>query len=210
MTPAGALPPQPFTAQGDPIAAGTAFYRVHSSAHATTAFNPGFGSPTRFAFFGDPPVGVLYSAAAEDAAIAESLLHAMPPTGGVLTYPQYADAVMGRFTVARPLRLAKLRGLGLAALGVVATDVTDTGADQYPRTVRWAEAAHRAGFDGVSWTSRRCNDAQSIVLFADRCQGAVAPDAGYARMFRNPADLDWLIDMCRPLHVAVEPLPPVG
>lgn len=199
-----ALPPDPFTAQGDLVRAGDMFYRVHSSALTVTRFNPGFGAPTRFAFFGSPAVPVLYAAESENAAIAESLLHNVPKTGGVLLYPTYADQVMGRLVVTRPLRLAKLRGLGLRALGVKATDVTDTDASEYPVTVKWAEAAYDAGFDGMSWTSRMCNDSRAVVLFGDRCAGAVTQDTGYARMFRNPADLDWLIGICEPLRVEVD------
>lgn len=198
------LPPDPFTAQDDELRPGDAFYRVHSSALSVTTFNPGFGSPTRFAFFGEPAVPVLYAAESENAAVAESLLHDVPQTGGVLIYTRYADYVMGRMVVTRPLRLAMLRGLGLRVLGVTATDVTDTDAAEYPRTVRWAQAAHEAGFDGVSWTSRMCNDARAVVLFGDRCADAIRQDAGYARMFRNPADLDWLIGICGPLRVEVD------
>lgn len=199
-----ALPPEPFAAQDDPIPAGETFYRVHSSVFAVDGFNPGIGAPSRFAFFGSPPVPILYAAASEEAAVAESLLHDVPKAGGVLVHSRYADQIMGRIIVTRSLRLAKLRGLGLRALGVEATDVTDTDSSEYARTATWAESAYDAGFDGVSWTSRKCNDAQAIVLFGDRCGDAIRQDTGYARIFRNPVDLDWLIGICEPLHVEVE------
>ncbi|WP_179577397.1 RES domain-containing protein [Leifsonia psychrotolerans] len=57
---------------------GHELYRVHSRQRAGNAFNPGSGKPTRFAFFGDPTVPVLYAADTEAAAVCESLLHDLP------------------------------------------------------------------------------------------------------------------------------------
>lgn len=61
------------------LKAGQRLYRVSSneSGRLGNAFNPGTGkqSPTRFAFFGNPAVPVLYAAAGEYAAVSESILH---------------------------------------------------------------------------------------------------------------------------------------
>lgn len=198
-------PPDPFRPDTEALPAGTALYRVHSNARGVAEFNPGVGSATRFGFFADPPVPILYAASTQQAAVAESLLHDIPAAGGILPYAAYADKVMGRIRPTRDLRLAKLRGLGLRRLGVEAAQVTDTPASAYPDTVRWAEAAHRAGYDGIVWTSRKCNDAAAFVIFGDRCAGYLRQDTGFARILQAGAGLDWLIATCTPLRVDVLP-----
>lgn len=200
-------PPDPFDAAEEPLPPGHRLYRVGNNRRSVSAFNPGVGRPTRFAFFGDPVVPVLYAADTERAALAETLLHDIPVTGGRLAYDAYADTVMGRLVVRRRLRVASLRGLGLRRLGVLANQVTDTDASEYPRTVAWAAAAHAAGFDGLAWTSRLCNDSRAIALFGDRTGDALEQDTTFGRLFESGPDLDWLIDTCAPLHVEV--LPPV-
>jgi hypothetical protein len=200
-------PPDPFDAAEEVLGAGEMLYRVGNHRRPLPAFNPGFGSGSRFAFFGDPVVPVLYAADTETAALAETLLHDVPASGGLLTSDAYTQVVMGRLTITRKLRLASLRGLGLRRLGVEARQLTDTPSSEYPRTVRWAEAAHRAGFDGLTWTSRLCNDARAVVLFGDRAGDAVAQDPTFGRYFHAGPGLDWLIDVCAPLRVDV--LPPV-
>ncbi|WP_158726492.1 RES domain-containing protein [Tomitella fengzijianii] len=201
-------PPAPFLPRAELLPRGHRLYRVHSSVRTVAEFNPGHGSRTRFAFFGDPVVPVLYAADTAEAALAESLLHDVPAAGGLLPYSAYRDKVMGLVEVRRRLRLASLRGLGLRRLGIEARHVTDTAASEYPRTVAWAQAAHAAGFDGVAWTSRKCNDARAVVLFGDRCAGALRQDPSFGRMFQSGPGLDWLIEVCSPLRVDV--LPPSG
>jgi len=201
-------PPHPFDADDDLLRAGASAYRVYHNSRTVTAFNPGYGAPTRFAFFtgaGGKVVPVLYAAATPEAAVAESLLHDIPATGGLLPYARYADCVMGLLAVTRDLRLAKLRGTGLRRLRVEASELTDTDASEYARTARWAKAAYDAGFDGLSWTARKCNDARAIVLFGDRCADAVEQDPTFGRIFQTGPGLDWLISMCGPLHVDVLP-----
>lgn len=148
---------------------------------------------------------MLYAAASEDAAVAESLLHDIPHTGGMLPYSQYAGTVMGLLRVTRDVRLAKLRGFGLRRVKVRADELTDTDASEYDRTVRWAKAAHDAGFDGLSRTSRLCNDTQAVVFFGDRCNDAIEQDPSFGRLFQSGVGLDWLISVCAPLHVDVLP-----
>lgn len=201
-------PPDPFNAAEQTLKAGTKLYRVHSNVRTVTEFNPGVGSRTRFGFFGDPVVPVLYAADTEQAAVAESLLHDIPTAGGALTYSQYANKVMGRIIVARDLRLANLRGLGLRRLKVKANQLTNTSASEYSRTVMWANAAHAADFEGLAWTSRQCNDARAVVLFGDQCTDAIYQDDTFARIFQSGPGLDWLISVCDPLRVDVLPPPP--
>jgi len=176
-------PPSPFEPAVTNLPAGQRLYRVLSSTRTATEFNPGVGAPTRFAFFGDPVVPVMYAAEREDAAIAETLLHDIPADGGVLPYDQYAGKALVRLEVTRALMLK------------VTADDRDT--------VAWAQAAHHAGLHGLVWMSRMGNDAKAYVFFGDRCTEAFAQDPGHARIFASPADQMWLIDLCAPLHVDV-------
>lgn len=198
-------PPTPFAPRTTVLETGTQLYRVFTAAEGrgATTFNPGFGGPTRFASFGDPTVPVLYAAATEEAAVAETLLHDIPASGGVLPYDRYARTVMARLTVTRPITLGVLHGLGLRTLRVTAAELTASDASTYPDTVRWAAAAHQAGLDGLVWMSRLCNDAAAYVFFGDRCADAAVQDATFGRLFATGADQLWLIDLCAPLHVDV-------
>ncbi|OBH91294.1 hypothetical protein A5678_11365 [Mycobacterium sp. E2733] len=201
-------PPDPFDPATATLPAGHPLYRVLSATRTATDFNPGIGARTRFGFFGDPIVPIMYAADTEDAAIAETLLHDIPVEGGLLPYDQYADKVLVRLKVTRPMRLCVLHGTGLRRLKVAANELTASPASSYDTTVHWAEAAHGAGLDGLVWMSRQCNDTKAYVFFGDRCAEAFAQDPSHARIFASPADQIWLIDRCAPLHVDVlmEPL----
>jgi hypothetical protein len=202
-------PTIPFDPATAILPAGHLLYRVLSATRTATDFNPGIGAPTRFGFFGDagdpgkPIVPIMYAADAEDAAIAETLLHDIPVQGGVLPYDQYADKVLVRLTVTRKLSVAVLHGMGLRRLQVRAQDVTSGPASTYPSSVRWAEAAHHISLDGLVWMARMCNDVKAYVFFGDRCADAFTQDPTHARIFAGPADQMWLIDRCAPLHVDV-------
>jgi hypothetical protein len=149
----------------------------------------------------------MYAADTEDAAIAETLLHDIPAEGGLLPYDQYASKVLVRLELAQSLRLGVLHGTGLRRLKVTAAELTSSPASSYRSTVRWAEAAHDVGLDGLVWMSRQCNDTKAYVFFGDRCADQKNPafvqDPTHARIFASPADQIWLIDRCAPLHVDV-------
>ncbi|GAA5228343.1 hypothetical protein GCM10025778_28770 [Paeniglutamicibacter antarcticus] len=52
------------------------------------------------------------------------------------------------------------------------------------------------------WMSHRRNTDAAVILFGDRVtESELKVDTGYARIFVNPADEDWLSDMCAPLHI---------
>lgn len=205
------LPPQPFAPRTESLEFGSLLHRVHHHHFRGAQFNPGRGSPTRFAFVRGQTgrkVGALYAAATQDAAVAETLLHDLPLSGGILPFERYAPTVMSRLIVTRPLRLAAFHGLGLRQLKVTAEQLTSSPASTYSQTLAWAQAAYDAGFDGCSWMSRLCNNSKSYVFFSDRARTALRTDPGFARLFATGADLNWLIDLCAPLRVDV--LPPRG
>ncbi|MEH0109012.1 RES family NAD+ phosphorylase [Tersicoccus sp. MR15.9] len=213
MTGAGGVPapPDPFEPRIDVLTAGSRLIRVFSTGADRTAatFNPGFGAPTRFAFFGDPPVPVLYAGGTEEAAVAETVLHDIPVDGGDVYPEDYRDLAAAALVTGRDLRLAAFHGLGLRRLNVTAGQLTDTSSAHYPDTVAWARAAHAyrdddGSLDGICWTSRQCNSAKAYVLFGDRVGSddlEVAVD--YARILGVGADLDWLIDLCAGMRINV-------
>lgn len=197
--------PHPLDALAEDLPAGSRLYRVFAASpeRDATTFNPGYGS-YRYYFFGDLPVPTLYAAQTERAAVCESLLHDVPLRGGVLTPEEYRSHVAAAITPTRPLHLAAFHGLGLRRLGVEATQLTDTPAEEYPRTVAWAAQAHEAGLDGVVWMAKRCNTDRAYVLFGDRVscdELQIAID--YARVFAAGEDLNWLIDFCGTVKVDI-------
>ncbi|WP_193312916.1 RES family NAD+ phosphorylase [Georgenia subflava] len=199
-------PPHPFEPLIEVLPAGSRLFRSFSAApdrHATT-FNPGYGGPHRFSFFGDPTIAVLYAAQTEIAAVCESLLHDVPLFGGRLMPEQYERTVVAALDTTRELRLAAFHGVGLRRLGVEPAQLTSSPASTYGTTVAWGEAAHAAGFDGVVWMSARCNTDRAYVLFGDRVHGddlRVVPD--YGRVFTTGPDRDWLVDLCAFMKVDV-------
>jgi hypothetical protein len=196
-------PPTPFEPVVEKLSKGHRVYRVFTNARPPTEFNPGIGAPTRFGFFGEPVVPIMYTADTEEAAIAETLLHNIPVEGGNLLWDDYSRKALALLEVTSDLRLAVLHGMKLRQLGAGPEDVTSSPASTYPDTVKWAEAAHGFGVDGMVWMSRLCNDAKAYVIFGDRCAGAFAQDMSHARIFASPADQKWLIDHCAPLHIDV-------
>ncbi len=207
VTPA---PPQPFRPGEETLNFGSVLFRVHHNSFRGSEFNPGLGSHTRFAFVTDPTgrlVPSLYAASAQDAAVAETLLHDLPLSGGLLPYAKYAPTVMSRLTVTKQIRLAAFHGLGLRQLRVTAEQLTSSPASSYPETLRWAQAAYDAGYDGCVWMSRMCNNARAYVFFGDRTAASIRVDPGFGRLFATGTDLAWLIDLCAPLGVDVLPPP---
>lgn len=206
VTPDSPVPPvpSPFNPQAVTLPAGSVLHRVFGNAREVTDFNPGMGNPTRFAFFGDPSVAVLYAAGDLKTAVCESMLHDIPYKGGVLFKARYEDRVSAGLRTGRDLRLASFKGEGLRALGVEPHELTSCEAIWYPDTVEWARAAYDAGYDGCVWMSRRLNDGLAYVFF-DRAEDAFSTDTSVpAGAYLNGPDLDWLIDFCAGINIDVE------
>lgn len=171
-------------------------YRVFSNRRTGPLdFNPGLGSPTRFAFFGDPLVPVLYAAETEEAAICETILHDVPPGPGYVLYDDVKNKVCAQITPTRVLKLASFMGDGLRKLGTEARHVTGTMSSEYHRTVLWAQAAHAAGFDGLVWMSNRRNTDRAYVFFGDRVTDRdldIVPEQG--RIYAAGPGFDRIVD----------------
>lgn len=204
-------PPSPFDPEQTTLPAGTVLHRVYGAGpdgkRLPTSFNPGKGEPTRFAFFNDDkgtPVPVLYAAENVETAVCESILHHLPAAGGMVFPNHYADRIAAGITTVRPLQVASFRGVGLRRFGLDRSQLTDTDSAYYDKTVKWAEAAWKAGLDGCEWTSRRLDSSAAYVFF-DRANGAFKIAPGVApKVFLNGPDLNWLINFCARINIDVE------
>ncbi|MFD0046999.1 RES family NAD+ phosphorylase [Pseudarthrobacter scleromae] len=202
------VPGRPFEPEEYVLETNTILFRVFSTGgmvpRTVTDFNPGKGDRTRFAFFGDPTVPVLYAAESEEAAVCESILHDVPSGPGAVLYESFADRVCAPLAPTRDLSLVSLMGDGLFKLGTQARYVTGTMASQYTRTVRWAEAVHEAGFDGLVWMSNRRNTDRAFVFFGDRVEaGDLVALPGTGRIFAAGAGFDWLADYLTSLKIEI-------
>jgi len=146
----------------------------------------------------------LYAAQTEQAAICESILHDIPPGPGRILYENIADKACAPITPMKDMRLVSLMGDGLRMLGTKAKHVTGTMSSQYGRTVRWAEAAHGAGFDGLVWMSNRRNTDRAYVFFGDRVSHQdFAVAAGRSRIFAAGEGFDWLAEYLSTLKIEI-------
>lgn len=206
IPPAADVPsaPTPFDALEHVLTAGNVLHRVHGPRFDANAFNPGVGAPTRFAHFDnlrDPstgPVRVLYAAATAEAAVCETLLHDVPLTGGRLSRAQYQSRRETTLVLRRDVLLAKLMGPGLRRLGVEPQNITATNGDIYLQTVKWAQAAHVAGFEGLAWMSARENTSEAYVLFGDRLAETDLEETsdGLGSFDRPGSGFSWLSAYC--------------
>lgn len=162
--------------------AGTDFVRVFSHRYPVTAFNAGSGTPVakgRFHFFADGGgrvIPVMYGAAQEFAALAETVFHDVPISGTsrVVFESRLGSLSIGRLQPTRDLCLVSLHGFGLHRLSLRAQNLTDTNASDYPRTIEWARTLHAAlpDIDGLAWMSRQFNSSLALILFGDRVSAA--------------------------------------
>ncbi len=119
-------------------------------------------------------------------------------------YDAIADKICAALSPTRDLRLASLMGDGLRKLDSEAQFVTGTTASRYGQTVRWAEAAHAAGFDGLVWMSNRRNTDRSFIFFGDRVSpGHLLALPGHGRIFAAGPDFDWLADYLGRLQIDI-------
>lgn len=213
-------PPDPFDATTEILPIDTVLVRVHSNWRDPAEPNPGFGPPSRFAFFprdpGEPgsrrsvPVPVMYAAESARATIAETVLHdavRRPGRFNAIGPAGYLGLTLSRLRATRELRCADLTGLHAKRLGIDGAALS--AHHDYVETVRWAEAAYRAGFDGLAYMSHRCNTDRAYVFFDRRPEslGAGAPTplrASFTTVSADPIDpallpsrgFDALVDAC--------------
>lgn len=197
-------PPVPFDPLQETLPAGTVAYRCHDLGFDAAGANPGPRGAGRFHFFGSPPVPALYAAQSPAGALCETILRYQPSgTQTVLPPAAYRSKGVSTLQLSRDLNFAVFHGAGLYRLGVHQDQLTNTPGSNYPRTRRWAEAAHAGGFDGVIWMSRQLNDIKSWMVFGDRVPAADFTVTEQVEL--GGAGFEWLVDVCAPMKVDVLP-----
>jgi hypothetical protein len=142
--------------------------RIHPAAHAPLYF--GRAPRNRF----DAPAGefgVLYVAADAHGAFVETFGH---ETGvSFVTAAELGQRGLAVVTAARALRLADLRGAGLARMGA---DAALTAGLDYDLSRRWAHAIHDHPRkpDGILYRARH-DPARTCAAIFDRAQSVLTP-----------------------------------
>lgn len=167
-----------------PFPAGTVLHRVFTAApgRTATAFNPGLGSPTRFAPLrtsgpGGPHVALptLYAGLSFEAAVFETVFRDIPPAPlpRRVREAAFAGCAHVELTLRCSLELGPLFNQNLKLLGQTRQSMVEChGAAAYAETARWAEAIHgcHAGLHGLAWMSRQQDSEMAVLLFGDRVQ----------------------------------------
>ncbi|MGB3336945.1 MAG: RES family NAD+ phosphorylase [Devosia sp.] len=167
-------PPAGLTCHPFEIVAGKELVRMHDAARAGTVFNPGFGK-SRFAPFADmagASVPTAYAATTFDCAAFEYVFHDINPAAAFKTVPFGALNGIGVSMISptRNLKLASFFEIDLNGFGLTRGQLIDTPASTYSDTAAWAKAVHALadGFDGMIWTSRKCDPDLAMIIFGDR------------------------------------------
>jgi hypothetical protein len=159
------------------------------------------------------PVPTLYLAETLESALMETVLHDVPwPSAGyAVDLQQVLDEstlCASQVVLKRPLQVVDLSALGLRPLGLRPSDLTETNADQYPRTRQWAQWFHAQlpQAQGLQWQSRQDNRRSAALLFGDRegmQQGALGVDGVefLRRPIRDAAVLDALLGLMERLQL---------
>jgi hypothetical protein len=168
-------PPVPFPAINERVLkAGKRFRRIHDARFVSTAFNPGFGAPTRFAPLlrpSAPAIPHMYAASNFECAAHETVFHEIQFDSPIKSIAKMRldPLVLSTLRCRRDLRFASLFEPDLNAWRINRATLIDTFASAYVKTVAWALAIHQnSDVDGLIWTSRRCDPHVAMMLFGDR------------------------------------------
>lgn len=159
---------------------GRALHRVHRSVYQPDQFNPALVGDARFSPLlnsGGEVIPTLYAGSTFDCVLMETVFHDVPYVAGLKTLSKSAyvlGMVRSKLRLARQIHLVDLSSIALHKLGVSRASLIDTNASEYSRTREWALALHDQNpqAEGMTWTSRRDDHAQAIVLFGDRLDAA--------------------------------------
>ncbi|MEV7617520.1 sigma-70 family RNA polymerase sigma factor [Streptomyces sp. NPDC089799] len=173
-----ASPPstQQLQALGAELPADTPLYRVHRKRFSSTAFNPRPADTyTGGRFDGTPedPYPYLYAARTPEAAVADTLLKALPfdPDSGMRLVPLAAvvDRQLTQLRTAHPLLLIDLTTAESLHVAGVSSEILFS--DNFVRTRAWSAALrrHNPWAQGILWPSRYRRPHQLVMLFGDRC-----------------------------------------
>ncbi|MFE1775677.1 sigma-70 family RNA polymerase sigma factor [Streptomyces sp. NPDC059008] len=169
-------PARPLTARRAELPADTWLYRVHRKRFSSTAFNPrpaDIFTGGRFDGTPEDPYPFLYAARTPEAAVADTLLRALPfsDVGAMRLVPSAAvvDRQLTQVRTAEPLLLIDLTTAeSLAAAGASSELVLS---DDFVRARAWSSVLrqHNPWAQGLLWPSRYGRGHHQVVLFGDRC-----------------------------------------
>ena len=160
-----AMPPPTLAATTLPIdlvPAGTPMFRIHRIGHDPIHFGPGKGAAPTYRFDSAAGhFGVLYVGLSLDGAVVETVLR--NPARRLVPYADLAARGTCLLTPARDLKLVRLHGTGLQALGC--DNAISTG--PYDPCGAWADAlwAHKDQPDGIAYRSRHDPGQLCLALF---------------------------------------------
>lgn len=174
--------PNPFpTVRTVPLKAGATLHRFHDHQFKGAQFNPGLGSPSRFAPLkpaSQPqPVGTLYAANTFDCGVYESIFNDIPPQSRGRRTPvgwsRIENIDHSELTIDETLMIAHLQEPDLKRMRTSRKHLIDTGPKQYLETAAWAAALYDAHphVQGLCWTSAKDDSGAAYIFFADRLNG---------------------------------------
>ena len=143
--------------------AGRPLFRVHRSVNPPVFYSPGSGNPPAGRFdSAEGLFGVLYLALTFEAAFAETVLR--NPARRLVSLAEIASRSLAVMELSRPVRLVRMHGAGLQALGV--DNAITTG--PYEPCGVWADAlfTHPDQPDGIAYGSRHDPDHLCVALFS--------------------------------------------
>ncbi|WP_188826315.1 RES family NAD+ phosphorylase [Brucella endophytica] len=146
----------------DVLPAGTILHRVHRSKLSPVFFGPGKGNPPVNRFDSESGrFGVLYLGLSRDGALAETILR--NPQRLMIAASEFTSRAAAELSVRRELRVVRMHGNGLQALGT--DNAISTG--PYEPCGRWVDALwdHPDMPDGLAYQSRHDPGEICIALF---------------------------------------------
>ncbi|KGD94052.1 RES family NAD+ phosphorylase [Rhizobium sp. YS-1r] len=165
--PSGAAPPPPDWLVGsglpiDIIPAGQILHRVHRSALEPVFFGPGGGVPATNRFDSTTGrFGVLYVGTSRAGALAETILR--NPQRLMVSMTEITGRSVSELACARPLKIVRMHGTGLQAVGT--DNAISTG--PYGPCGLWTDALwdHPDRPDGLAYQSRHDSGEICLALF---------------------------------------------
>jgi hypothetical protein len=145
------------------VPAGGTFVRIHRSDRSPVFFSPGEGRPAAGHFDSAGGLfGVLYLAFTFEGALAETVLR--NPARRLVGFGEIAARSLAVLSVSRTVRLVRMHGAGLQALGVDNAIITSP----YEPCGTWADAlfAHADQPDGIAYASRHDPEQICVALFS--------------------------------------------
>jgi hypothetical protein len=165
-TGAANLPPDWLQASSLPIMerpTDSSFVRIHHRHRSPVFFSPGDRQPPAGRFDSAAGLfGVLYLAFTFEGAFAETILR--NPSRQLVSFGEIAGRSIASLALSRTIRLVRMQGPGLQALGV--DNATTTG--PYEPCGIWADAlfAHADRPDGIAYASRHDPGELCVALFS--------------------------------------------